>query len=102
MFVHTSVEPEPFGIVIIEALALKKPVIVSNIGAPQEIIEDGKSGLLFNIESATDLAEKLESLLSDDEKRQQLGEAGYTRFHTNFTIEINVQGICGVYDEVLE
>jgi glycosyltransferase involved in cell wall biosynthesis len=101
VFVHTSVEPEPFGIVIIEALALKKSVIVSNIGAPQEIIEDKKSGLLFNIESATDLAEKLQSLLSNDEKRTEFGEAGYKRFQNNFTIEINVKGICGVYEEVL-
>jgi glycosyltransferase involved in cell wall biosynthesis len=101
VFVHTSVEPEPFGIVIIEALALKKPVIVSNIGAPQEIIEDKKSGLLFKIDSVTDLAEKLDNLLSNDKQRQELGEAGYNRFRDNFTIEINVQGICNVYEEVL-
>ncbi|MET0043474.1 MAG: glycosyltransferase, partial [Candidatus Thiodiazotropha sp. 6PLUC3] len=66
IFVHTSVEPEPFGIVIIEALALKKAVIVSNIGAPQEIIVDGESGLLFDIESVEDLAAKLDSLIRDD------------------------------------
>jgi glycosyltransferase involved in cell wall biosynthesis len=102
VFVHTSVEPEPFGIVIIEALALKKPVIVSSIGAPQEIIEDKKSGLLFNIESVSDLAEKLDYLLSNDNQREELGEAGYKRFRENFTIEINVKGICGVYDEVLK
>ncbi|MES9834612.1 MAG: glycosyltransferase family 4 protein [Candidatus Thiodiazotropha sp. DIVDIV] len=100
VFVHTSVEPEPFGIVIIEALALKKAVIVSNIGAPQEIIEDGKSGLLFNIESVTDLADKLDSLIRDEARRKALGEAGYLRFRENFTISINVEGICGVYDEV--
>jgi glycosyltransferase involved in cell wall biosynthesis len=102
LFVHTSVEPEPFGIVIIEALALKKPVIVSNIGAPQEIIEDGKSGLLFNIESVADLAEKLDALLCSEEQRKALGEAGYRRFCENFTIKINVEAICRVYKEVLK
>lgn len=102
IFVHTSVEPEPFGIVIIEALALKKAVIVSNIGAPQEIIVDGESGLLFDIESVEDLAAKLDSLIRDDVRRKMLGEAGYTRFRDNFTIHINVDGICGVYDEVIK
>ncbi|MES9981146.1 MAG: glycosyltransferase family 4 protein [Candidatus Thiodiazotropha sp. 6PLUC5] len=102
IFVHTSVEPEPFGIVIIEALALKKAVIVSNIGAPQEIIVDGESGLLFDIESVEDLAAKLDSLIRDDVRRKMLGEAGYTRFRDNFTIKINVDGICGVYDEVIK
>jgi glycosyltransferase involved in cell wall biosynthesis len=100
IFVHTSVEPEPFGIVIIEALALKKPVIVSNIGAPQEIIEDKNSGLLFDITSVDDLVEKLDSLIQDAELRIFLGEAGYQRFRDNFTIKKNVEGICRVYNEV--
>jgi glycosyltransferase involved in cell wall biosynthesis len=101
IFVHTSVEPEPFGIVIIEALALQKPVIVSNIGAPQEIIEDGKSGLLFDIESVPDLVEKLDALIKDEHRRKMLGEQGYHRFRDNFTIKINVDAICDVYQEVL-
>lgn len=102
IFVHTSVEPEPFGIVIIEAQALRKPVIVSNIGAPQEIIEDGKSGLLFDIESVEDLVEKLDSLIRNKDRRKALGESGYQRFKENFTIKNNVEGICRVYREVFK
>jgi glycosyltransferase involved in cell wall biosynthesis len=101
IFVHTSVEPEPFGIVIIEALALRKPVVVSNIGAPQEIIEDGKSGLLFDIESVPDLVDKLDALIKDEHRRKMLGEQGYHRFRDNFTIKTNVDAICDVYQEVL-
>src|SRR6266404_5373723 len=44
--VHASVDPEPFGRVIIEAMALRRPVVASRAGGPTEIIEDGKTGLL--------------------------------------------------------
>ena len=102
IFVHTSVEPEPFGIVILEALALKKPVIVSNIGAPQEIIENGESGLLFDVRRAEDLMEKIDFLIQNADKREHLGDQGYRRFKENFTIQNNVDAICDVYQEVLK
>ena len=102
IFVHTSVKPEPFGIVILEALALRKPVIVSNIGAPKEIIENGESGLLFDIKSPEDLMEKLDFLIQDAGKREHLGSQGYLRFKNNFTIKKNVDAIYGVYQDILK
>ena len=46
IIVHTSIEPEPFGMVIIEAMALEKPVIATSIGGPLEIISNEVDGFL--------------------------------------------------------
>lgn len=50
--VHTSIEPEPFGLVIIEAMANGVPVIASDLGAPKEIITDNVNGYIINPESS--------------------------------------------------
>ena len=57
--IHTSNKPEPFGRVIVEALALGKKVIASDQGGPNEIIEPGKNGLLFNTQNPEELARKI-------------------------------------------
>ena len=48
--IHASVEPEPFGMVIIEAMAVGKPVIATNMGGPLEIIEDGIKGIPISVQ----------------------------------------------------
>ncbi|HBE16149.1 MAG TPA: glycosyl transferase family 1 [Cyanobacteria bacterium UBA11149] len=55
IFVHAS-NNEPFGIVIVEAMALGKPVVASNSGGPMEIITDGVNGLLTSYEDVDGLA----------------------------------------------
>ena len=46
--VHASIEPEPFGLVIIEAMSMGKPIIASNLGAPNELITHGTDGLIVS------------------------------------------------------
>ncbi len=69
---------ETFGIVIIEAFSMKTPVIVNNLGALPEVIEDSGGGFIYNDE--TELIKAIE-LLSDNPKlRDELGEKGYAAF----------------------
>ena len=63
IIVHTSIEPEPFGMVIIEAMALEKPVIATNIGGPIEIIDNEKDGFLIPPQNPSILAEYILKLL---------------------------------------
>ncbi|MEM1530482.1 MAG: glycosyltransferase [Candidatus Bathyarchaeia archaeon] len=65
---------EPFGKSIIEAMACGKPVIASNIGGPAEIIEDGKTGLLVPPAQPKILAEKILTLLEDEQALKRMGE----------------------------
>lgn len=76
---------EPFGLVLLEAMALRKPVIAVNAGGPAEIIVNGETGLLAPSGSPQDLAMAIEKLLSDTDARSRLGEAGYRRFLKHYT-----------------
>ena len=70
-FVHSS-KYEGFGLVLVEAAILNKLVISSNCPVgPTEILEQGKSGILFDVGNAEMLAEKLKKILSDKEVRKK-------------------------------
>jgi glycosyltransferase involved in cell wall biosynthesis len=72
--VHASVEPEPFGLVIAEAMACGRPVIVSRAGGAAEIAEGG--ALFHTPGNATELAECLAKLVANSSLRAALGAAG--------------------------
>jgi glycosyltransferase involved in cell wall biosynthesis len=81
-----STEPEPFGLVAVEAMALGKPVLASRLGGLTEIVVDGATGLTFNPRDANALAGALEKLLGDDAMRTRLGHAGKERFNAEFSV----------------
>ena len=70
--VHSSVEPEPFGRVLIEAMAMGKVVISTNIGGPKEIIENNVDGYLLEPNQPQVLAEKIIQLLQDKYLRKNI------------------------------
>jgi glycosyltransferase involved in cell wall biosynthesis len=72
--VHASVEPEPFGLVIAEAMACGRSVIVSAAGGAAEIAEG--VGMFHRPGNAVELADRLAELVGDRELRESLGEAG--------------------------
>ena len=76
---------EPFGMVIVEALAAGRAVVASDSGGPAEIIEHGASGLLFATGSSEALAAQLLALVGDPGRRRSLGAAGRARVRQAFT-----------------
>lgn len=78
---------ETFGLVNLEAMQHKLPVISTNEGGIPDIVEDGKTGLIAKRKDAADLAEKLAKLLPDAELRQRMGEAGYEKYRRQFTLD---------------
>lgn len=70
-----SIAPEPFGRVLIEAMALGVPVVASAHGGAVEVVRDGVDGLLARPRDAGDLADKLAAVLADDTLRRRLGRA---------------------------
>ncbi len=70
---HTSVKPEPFGIVVLEAMAMGKPVIATAHGGPTEVITHNHDGLLIQPDNANVLADTILGLLGDRAGRTKLG-----------------------------
>jgi glycosyltransferase involved in cell wall biosynthesis len=78
---------EPFGIVYLEALQNRIPVVAPRIGALPDFVEEGVGGLLVEPGHVEELAEALKTLLSDPAKCRQLGEAGHRRVQERYTWE---------------
>ncbi len=75
IMVHASTSPEPFGRVILEAMALGKPVVATDAGGPAEVIDHEKDGLLVPAGDATAMARALLTLMSDESLRHRMGKA---------------------------
>ena len=79
VFCHTSIEPEPFGLVVIEAMAMQTAVVAARAGGPLEIIEEGVSGLLTPPGDAQALADTVGALLADPVRRRAIAAGGRAR-----------------------
>jgi glycosyltransferase involved in cell wall biosynthesis len=86
VFVHTS-DNEPFGMVVIEAMALGKPVIASTAGGPTEVITPGVDGVLSPYGDHTALSSAIAGLLDDGDLRRRAGNAARRRAQ-DFSVEI--------------
>jgi glycosyltransferase involved in cell wall biosynthesis len=100
--IHASVDPEPFGRVFLEAMALKKAVIGTNIGAAPEIVLHGRTGLLVPPGDAETLAAAITELLEDERRRHDWGEAGYARLLKHFGIAENVAATEALYSSITQ
>ncbi len=94
-------DAEPFGLAIVEAMALCKPVIAVDAGGPREIIVHGVTGLLVPPNDPPALADAIATLARDPEKRAAMGRAGRERFLTHFTAERMARETLAVYRAVL-
>ena len=93
---------EAFGIVLLEAMALGKPIIASRVDGIPEVIEDGKNGFLVEPRNPQQLAEKIIKLLQNQELREQLGQSGIRRVRDNFDIKQKVTQTERIYSLALE
>jgi len=82
---------EPFGLVPLEAMAAKTPVVVSDHGGPGEIVEHGQTGLRVNPFDPAAIADAIERLWTNPDLARRLGEAGYRKVSTCFSLEAFVE-----------
>ena len=85
-----ATKKETFGLVVIESMLNKVPVIATNNGGPLEIIDDRKDGLFFD-RTAEDLAKKITPLYEDKELRKNLSTNGYKKIKNRFDKETQMQ-----------
>jgi glycosyltransferase involved in cell wall biosynthesis len=99
--IHSSTNPEPFGRVLIEAMALGRPLIAPREGGPLEIVVDGETGILIPPRDPDALAEAIDRLIADPELRRRMGEAARARVDAVFDIRHHVETVQGIFDEML-
>ncbi|MGP1675141.1 MAG: glycosyltransferase [Candidatus Limnocylindrales bacterium] len=90
---------EAQGLSILEAMALSRPVVASNVGGIPEMITDGVTGLLVPPHDAESLAVALVRLLQDHPYADTLGRAGHDMVHDRFCIQLMVNAVQEIYEE---
>jgi len=91
---------EGMGRVLVEAMALGKPIVASHIGGIPDLITQGKNGFLVPPRNPEQLAKYIQILIEDKEKRESMGQAG-KKISLKFSKEIMVEKITGLYNELL-
>lgn len=96
-----STEPEPFGLVAAEAMAMGLPVVASRIGALPEIVEHARTGLLVEPGDAVSLGRAMGDLCRSPACRAEMGWQGRKLFERRFRVERYVEEFAQVYEHLL-
>ena len=100
LYVHPALM-EGFGIAVLEAMAMRKPVVATTTGGLPEIVQEGETGMLVPPGDADALAKAVSSLLQDPARCRQLGEAGRARVAAHFTVEAMMDQLVSGYESLL-
>ena len=103
VIVSSSVEPEAFGRVSVEAQAMGKPIIASDIGGSKETVVNKKTGFLYNHDDPRELAKSLNTViqLSSDELKS-IGNEGRKNIIKKFDVEIMCQSNLKEYKKLIK
>jgi glycosyltransferase involved in cell wall biosynthesis len=93
-------DEEPFGLVFLEAMAMKKPVVALDNGGTPEVVEHGKTGLLSRPGDGRALAANLRLLLRDPVLRARFGDCGRRHVEARFTAERMAADTARVYSSL--
>lgn len=97
-----SVYLDPFPTVNLEAMAAGKPVVATIFGGSPEAVDDGITGFCVNPLDTAQFADTLGKLLTDDNLRQEMGQAGRQRLENHFTQQHYLQKLRAIYADVLK
>ena len=92
---------ENCSMVVLESMALGKPVIGSRVGGIPEQIEDGKTGFLFEMGNVGELAEKMKLLMANKDLRVKMGHAARLKLEREFSLEAHCEKLLDIYNKLL-
>jgi len=101
VYVHPALM-EGFGIAVVEAMAMSKPVVATSTGGLPEIVREGETGLLVPPGDSEGLERAVSALLRDPPRRQALGQAGRARVESCFTADAMMNSLTAAYGALLE
>jgi glycosyltransferase involved in cell wall biosynthesis len=100
VFVTPSVCLDTFGLVNVEAMNYKKPVVGTVFGGTAEVVEHGVTGFIENPYDVTAFAARVSQLLNDAALRVRMGESGYGRLTEKFAMPRLAQEMLSIYREI--
>jgi len=98
---HASVEPEPSGRVIFEAMANGVPVVASCHGGPPEFVDEGVDGHVVDPRDTERFADRIAGLLADPDRRASMGEAGRRKVLGDYDLKSYARVVERVYERCL-
>lgn len=101
IYVHSATAPEPFGRVLIEAMAAKKPVVAPNWGGIPEIVADKVTGLLYRPKDLSSLTDSLEAITMMQSNWQSMGEVGLHLVQEKFTAVQHISKMQQVIEQII-
>lgn len=99
--VSPNIKAEGFGKTVIEAGAMQKPIVASNLPPIDELVVDGKTGLLVEANKAEGLAEAIEFLIDRPTERERLGKNARRWINMNFSMDKSINRILETMENVL-
>ena len=103
VIISASTRPEAFGRVSVEAQAMRKPIIASNLGGSKETILKGKSGFLYNHDDPRQLAKNLNSVIELDQvSLNSIGNEGRKNITKKFDVEAMCDSTLREYKKLLD
>jgi glycosyltransferase involved in cell wall biosynthesis len=98
--VHASVQPEPFGRVIVEAMLAGTPVVATNLGGVPEIMTNGRNGILVDPNDAGALRNAISQLIADRKMGEMMSRAARADMAERFTLQGSVAALMKILEEV--
>jgi len=86
---------------VLEAMAMAKPVVATNVGGIPELVAEGETGFLVPPRNPMAIADRVLSLCRDSGRRLQMGRAARARVESNFTAQDLAARLEGIYDRSL-
>jgi glycosyltransferase involved in cell wall biosynthesis len=99
--VVATTTPEPAALMLMEAMAMERPIVATATGGTPEIIADGQTGLLFRPGEASHLSAQILRVLSDPFFARRLGSTGRKRVETAFDHERHLDVMCDLYERAV-
>ena len=96
-----SSQTEGLGLVLLEAMVERRPVVATRVGGVPEVVVDGETGLLVEPGSPTALARAMLDVLDQPERARQMGEAGRRCAEAQFSVERMARDMAALYEELL-
>ncbi|AIF70034.1 hypothetical protein PAP_08230 [Palaeococcus pacificus DY20341] len=91
---------EPFGIVMLEAMACKAPMVATKFGGPAEVLQDGYDGFLVDPKNSEEMGAKIAELLREEDKRELFAERAYQKVLSKYSWDSVAKEVLNLFENV--